>query len=99
MLSIRVTGSVDEQFSGQFSTLEATRPVAGVAPTDYRLETRDDPNVADFVFVTVAKTLDNDHELRVQILDDGKAVKEGSSTKPYGVVSLTWSPDEQKPSG
>ena len=98
-LSVRVTGFVGEPFSGEFSTLDLTRPVAGATPTDYRLETRDDPSMADFAFVTIAKTSNNDHELRVQILDDGKAVKEGSTTKPYGVVSLTWSPDEQKPSG
>src|SRR5947209_8105486 len=94
-LTIRVTGSTGEQFSGQFSTLDASHPVAGVAPIDYKIEARTDPMVADFIFVTVAKTAANSHQLSLQILDNGRALKSGSTTDPYGVVSLTWSPNEQ----
>lgn len=94
-LTIRVAGSTGEQFSGQFSTLDASRPVTGAAPIDYKIEARTDPLLADFVFVTVAKTANNRNQLSLQILDSGKVLKSGSTTEPYGVVSLTWSPNEQ----
>jgi hypothetical protein len=94
-LTIRVTGSTGEQFSGQFSTLDASRPITGAAPIDYKIEARTDPLFADFVFVTVAKTADNRHQLGLQILDNGRVLKSGSTTEPYGIVSLTWSPNEQ----
>ena len=94
-LTIRVTGSTGEQFSGQFSTLDASRPVTGTAPIDYKIEARTNPLLADFVFVTVAKTANNRNQLSLQILDSGKVLKSGSTTEPYGVVSLTWSPNEQ----
>jgi hypothetical protein len=94
-LTIRVTGSTGEQFSGQFSTLDASRPVNGAAPIDYKIEARTDPRLADFVFVTVAKTAYNSHQLGLQILDNGRVLKSGSTTEPYGVVSLAWSSSEE----
>ena len=94
-LTIRVSGTTGEQFSGQFSTLDASRPVTGTAPIDYKIEARTNPLLADFVFVTVAKTANNRQQLSLQILDNGRTVKSGSTTEPYGVVSLTWSPNEQ----
>ncbi|MBV9453627.1 MAG: hypothetical protein JOZ19_05835 [Rubrobacter sp.] len=93
-LTIRVSGSTGEQFSGQFSTLDASRPVTGSVPVDYKIEARTDPRLADFVFVTVAKIANNNHQLSLQILENGRALKSGSTTEPYGVVSLTWSPNE-----
>ena len=93
-LTIRVTGSTGEQFSGQFSTLDASHSISGAVPVDYKIEARTDPRLADFVFVTVAKTTNNSHQLSLQILENGRALKSGSTTEPYGVVSLTWSPNE-----
>ena len=94
-VTIRVTGSTGEPFSGEFRTLDSSRSVTGVTPVDYELQARADPLLADFVFVSVAKTSVNDHQLRLQILYNGKEVKSGSTTQPYGVVGLTWSPNEQ----
>jgi hypothetical protein len=90
-----VTGSTGEQFSGQFSTLDASQSISGAVPVDYKIEARTDPRLADFVFVTVAKTANNSQQLSLQILENGRALKSGSTTEPYGVVSLTWSPNEQ----
>jgi hypothetical protein len=94
-VTIRVTGSTGEPFSGEFRTLDLSRSVTGVTPTDYELQARADPLLADFVFVSVAKTSVNNRELRLQILYNGKEVKSGSTTQPYGVVGLTWSPNER----
>lgn len=94
-VTIRVTGSTGERFSGEFSTLGSSRSVAGVAPTDYELEARIDPNRSDFVRATVEKTAENDHELKLQILYNGNVVKSASTTEPLGVVGAVWSPRER----
>ena len=91
-VTIRVTGSTGEPFSGTFSTLDSSRSITGVAPTDYEVQARTDPSVADFVFAAVSKTAEDKNELKLQILDNGKVVKEGSTTEAYGVVSFAWSP-------
>jgi hypothetical protein len=95
-VTVRVTGSSGERFSGNLSTLDGSHSLDGVVPVDYRVEVRADPVVADFLFATVQKAEEDDKELRLQILDNGKVVKEGSTAVDHeSVVSLVWSPQER----
>jgi hypothetical protein len=77
--------------------LDGSRSLDGVVPVDYEVEVRVDPVSADFLFVTVQKADEDDKELRLQILDNGKVVKEGSTAVDHeGVVTLVWSPEEER---
>ena len=97
-VTVRVTGSSGERFSGNLSTLDGSHSLDGVVPVDYRVEVRADPVVADFLFATVQKADEDDKELSLQILDNGKVVKEGSTAVDHeSVVSLVWSPQEHGP--
>ena len=46
------------------------------------------------VTATAWKTTGDSNELRVQLLDEGKVIKESSTTRDYGVVAVRWSPGE-----
>ena len=97
-VTVRVTGFSGQRFSGNLNTLDGSRSLDGVVPVDYSVEARVDPVSADFLFVTVEKADEDDKELRLQILDNGKVVKEGSTAVDHeGVVSLVWSPEERAP--
>lgn len=95
-VTLRVTGSSGVQFSGSANSLEGSHTFDGVVPADYRVEVRANPLVADFLYATVQKAVDDGKELRLQILDDGRVVKEGSTAEARkGVVSLIWYPEER----
>jgi hypothetical protein len=68
--------------------------VEGRAPADYEVRVSTDPDSGDYVTATAWKTTGDSNELKVQLLDEGKVIKEGSTTKDYGVVAIRWSPDE-----
>jgi hypothetical protein len=96
---LRVTGSNGQRFSANYGTLDASRSVEGVAPADYEVRVRTDPLSADSVSAVAWKTTESSKELTVQIIDNGKVVKESRSTEEYDSAYVRWSPNERQPSG
>ena len=96
-LTLRVTGSSGERFGANYGDLGSSRSVDGVVPMDYEVEVHTDPLAEDYVYATVWKTAGDSSELKVQIIDNGRVVKEGSTTKDYGAASVRWNPNEQQP--
>ena len=95
---VRVTGSNGESFGANYGNFSSSRTMEGVIPADYEVQVNTDPNSGDYVSAVAWKYSGNSDELKVQIIDDGKVVKEGSTTKDYGAASVRWSPNE-RPSG
>jgi hypothetical protein len=75
-------------------TTPSSRSVEGRAPTDYEVRVSADPGSGDYVTATAWKTTGDSNELKVQLLDEGKVIKESSTTRDYGVVAIRWSPGE-----
>ena len=98
-VTVRVTGSSGEQFGANFGNLRSSRSVEGVIPADYEVEVHTDPSSGDYVSATAWKTTDDRKELKVQILDGARVLKESSTTKDYGAAGVRWSPSEQPPGG
>lgn len=95
-VTLRVTGPSGERFSGYVNTLDGTRSLDGSTPVDYKVEVRADPLVADFLYATIQKAVEDDKDLNLQILEDGRVVREGSTSAAHeGVVSLIWNPEER----
>ena len=98
-VTVRVTGSSGEQFGANFGNLRSSRSVEGVIPADYEVEVHTDPSSGDYVSATAWKTTDDSKELKVQILDGARVLKESSTTKDYGAAGVRWSPSEPPPGG
>jgi hypothetical protein len=96
---LRVTGSKGQPFSANYGTLEASRSVDGLAPADYEARIRTDPRSADSLSATVWKTTGDSKALTVQIIDNGRVVKESSTAEDSGATYVRWSPNEPQPSG
>jgi hypothetical protein len=93
-VTVRVTGASGEQFGVNYGNLNASRSAEGVVPADYEVEVRTDPSTGDYVTATAWKITGNSRELKVQILDGGTVVKEGSTTEDYGAAGVRWNPNE-----
>lgn len=93
-LTIRVGGLTGQSFGANFGNLSSSRSVEGRAPADYEVQVSTDPGSGDYVTATAWKTTGDSNELKVQLLDEGKVIKESSTTKDYGVVAIRWSPGE-----
>jgi hypothetical protein len=93
---VRVTGSKGEPFGANFGNLRSSRSVEGVAPTDYEVRVNTEPRSGDYVSATAWKTTGNSKEIKVQIVEDGRVVKENSTTEDYGATGVRWSPNEQQ---
>ena len=93
-LTIRVGGLTGQSFGANFGNLSSSRSVEGRAPADYEVQVSTDPGSGDYVTATAWKTTGDSNELKMQLLDEGKVIKEGSTTKDYGVVALRWSPGD-----
>ena len=96
---VRVTGSNGESFGANYGNFSSSRTVEGVIPADYEVQVNTDPYSGDYVSAVAWKYSGNSDELKVQIIDDGKVVKEGSTTKDYGAASVRWSPNERQSGG
>ena len=96
-VTVRVTGSSGEQFGANFGNLYSSRSVEGVVPADYEVQVDTDPGSGDAVTATVWKTTGDENELKVQILDRGKVVRENSTTEDYGATGVRWNPNEPQP--
>jgi len=93
-VTVRVTGASGEQFGVNYGNLNASRSDEGIVPADYEVEVHTAPSSGDYVTATAWKITGNSRELKVQILDNGTVVKEGSNTEDYGAVGLRWNPNE-----
>jgi hypothetical protein len=96
---VRVTGSNGESFGANYGNFSSSRTVEGVIPADYEVQVNTDPYSGDYVSAVAWKYSGDSKELKVQIIDDGKVVKEGSTTKDYGAASVRWSPNEKQAGG
>jgi hypothetical protein len=94
-VTLRVTGSSGESFGANYGNLDSSRTVEGVSPTDYEIRVRTDPRSGDYIAATAWKTAANSKELKVQVVDNGKVVKESKTTEDYGAASIRWSPNER----
>jgi hypothetical protein len=91
---VRVTGSTGESFGINYGNLSSSQSDEGTLPADYQVQVRTDPSSGDYVTATAWKTTGNSRELKVQLLDNGAVVSEGSTTKDYGAASARWSPNQ-----
>lgn len=96
-VTIRVTGTTGESFGINYGNLRSSQSDEGTLPADYRVEVRTDPSSGDYVTATAWKTTGDSKELKVQILDNGTVVSEGSTTKDYGATGARWSPNQPPP--
>jgi hypothetical protein len=99
MMTIRITGSRGEPFGANYGNLRSVYWAEGVVPVDYEVQVSTDSLSGDYVSATAWKTTGNSKELKVQIIDNGKVLKEASTTKDYGAVGTRWSPNEPQTGG
>jgi len=91
---VRVTGTTGESFGINYGNLSSSQSDEGTLPADYEVQVRTDPSSGDYVNATAWKTTGDSRELKLQILDNGKVVSEGSTTKDYGATGVRWSPNQ-----
>jgi len=98
-MTVRITGSRGEPFGANYGTLRSIRWVEGGVPVDYEVQVSTDSLSGDYISVMAWKTTGDSKELKVQIIDNGKVLKEASTTKDYGAVGTRWSPNEPQTGG
>ncbi len=94
---IRVTGSTGESFGVNYGNLSSSQSDEGVVPADYKVQVRTDPSSGDYATATAWKFTGDSKELKVQILDNGTVVSEGSTTEDYGATGVRWNPNQPQP--
>ncbi len=97
-LTLRVGGLTGQPFGANFGNLSSSRSVEGSVPAEYEVRVNTDPSSGDYISATAWKTTGDSNELRVQLLDEGKVIKESSTTRDYGVAAVRWSPGEPQSS-
>ncbi|MDP9476576.1 MAG: hypothetical protein M3R38_12985 [Actinomycetota bacterium] len=90
---VRVTGDAGISFQGNIATLDGSRSVEGTTPQEFAVEVDTGFLSGDSVSAT-AQNSDGAGNLTVQIVSDGKVVKEATTTAQYGVASVSWIPSE-----
>lgn len=97
--TIRVTNTSGEPFGVNYGNLDSSKTVEGNAPTEYQVQVRTGRSTGDYATATVWKnTGDLKNDLKVQILVDGKVVREASTKdEDYGATSVRWGPYEPTP--
>lgn len=96
-LTLRITGSTGEEYGANFGSRLSSRTVEGTIPDDYEIEVNTDSSFGDYFTATAWKTSGDKKELKVQLLDNGKVLKETSTTKDYGATGVRWTPNEAPP--
>ncbi len=96
-VTVRITGATGESFGANIGNLTFNQTVEGTVPAGYEIKVRTSSEFGDYVAATVWKTSGNSKELKVQLLDGGRVVKESSTTEDYGVTGVRWTPNEQPP--
>lgn len=91
----RITGDPGIKFQGSVSTMDKDRSVQGVTPQDFALKGVDTGMFsADLVSGNAQKMSPGKEKLTVQIVVDGKVVKQASTTAQYGLAQVNWSASE-----
>ena len=93
-VTVRVTGTTGESFGINYGNLRSSQSDEGTLPADYKIEVRTDPSSGDYATATAWKTTGDSKELKVQILNNGTVVSEGTTTKDYGATGARWSPNQ-----
>ena len=96
-VTVRITGSSGLSFGANYGNLDSSRSVEGVTPTDYEATVRTARSSGDYVSATAWKTTGDSSELKVQILDNGRVVRETSTTKDYGATGVRYNPNDPDP--
>lgn len=96
-VTIRVKGPEGEPFGVNYGNVSSGRSVEGVVPVDYEVQVNTDPSSRDYAWALAWKTTGDDKELRVQILDNGKVLREWATTEDYGSAYVRWYPNEKEP--
>jgi hypothetical protein len=95
-LTIRVKGPEGETFGINYGNVSSGRSVEGVFPADYEVQVNTDPRSWDYAWALAWKTTGDDEELRVQILDNGKVIRQWATTEDYGSAYVRWYPNEKE---
>lgn len=91
----RVTGDPGLKFQGSLTTMDISKSVQGVTPQDFPLKGVDTGMFSsDIVSCNAQKMAAGGGKLTVQIVVDGKVVKQANTTAQYGLAQVTWSPAE-----
>jgi hypothetical protein len=98
-MTVRITGSRGEPFGANYGNLRSSSWVEDVVPVDYEVQVSTDSLSGDYVSATAWKTTENSKELKVQIIDNGRVLKEASTTRDYGAAATRWSPSEPQTGG
>lgn len=96
-LTIRLKGPEGEPFGVNYGNVSSGRSVEGVVPADYEVQVDTDPSARDYAWALAWKTTGDDKELRVQILDNGKVIRQWATTEDYGSAYVRWYPNEKEP--
>ncbi len=96
-VTVRVTGAQGQPFGINYGNLLSNRSIEGVVPAEYEVLVRTDPASGDYAWAEAWKTSGNSKELRVQIVDNGKVIREWVTTEDYGSAYVRWGPNEKEP--
>jgi hypothetical protein len=96
-VTVRVKGPTGEPFGVNYGNVRSGRSVEGVVPADYEVQVDTDPRSWDYAWALAWKTTGDSKELRVQILDNGKVIREWATTEDYGSAYVRWYPNEAEP--
>jgi hypothetical protein len=80
---VEISGTPGTKFEGSLGTPQSARSISGRIPAEYEAET------AVAVAVSATKT-DEDGELTVRVLKDGREVASRTTTAPFGTVLLVY---------
>ena len=95
---VRISGTQGVQYSGNFGSTRGQRTVdgtLGVEPDEYDVEAETGTFEFDVVTATFQKRSQGPGGLRVEIVSGGEVVAAQETTADFGVVSVTWSPQER----
>jgi acyl-CoA thioesterase len=80
---VEITGTPGTGFEGSLGTAPSQRAISGTVPAEYAVET------AVALAVSATKT-DENGELTVRVLRDGREVARRTTTAPFGTVLLVY---------
>lgn len=93
---VRVTGTEGLKFTGNIGTLDGSRSVEGTVPQEYEVQVETGPLDFDSVRAYFSRDFldETDGTLGVEIVYEGKVVKQSETSAQAGSVSVNWSPGE-----
>ena len=95
---VRIAGTQGVQYSGSYGSTRGQRTVDGILgtqPDEYDVEAETGRFEFDVITATFQKMSEGPGSLRVEIVSGGEVVAAQETTAEFGVVSITWSPQER----